>query len=185
VDLRLATDRLTLRSVRRDDARRIARLIDDWDVAKMLARVPHPYRLEDAESWLDGVFAPDTDEPYIFAIDAGVGLAGIVGFYEHEQGPEIGYWLAKPWWGNGIVSEAARAAVDWRFRATDCAQILSGAFEVNPASQRILDKLGFEEIGRLPIYCRARDKRMPHINYRLTRDRYDRLGGEKRDHERA
>ncbi len=167
----LKTRRLHLRLPRADDAEPIARSLNNLAVSGNLARVPYPYRLSDARAWLRTRRDDLPPEETNFAIEIGdAGLVGQIGFHRREgMLPVIGYWLAEEWWGHGIMTEAAEAAIDWFFGATRHGQIESGVFVFNPASLRIQHKLGFVETGRSQVLCLARDREVEHIDTRLTR----------------
>jgi RimJ/RimL family protein N-acetyltransferase len=183
----LETKRLLLRPHRHDDAERIVRFIGDFDVAGNLARVPYPYTPKDAGMWLDSqAERPDpAPDATAFAIDIkGEGYVGTVGIHQGDSGePVLGYWLGKPWWGRGYMTEAAGTVRDWYFAATNSERLLCGAFHFNAASLAIQRKLGFVETGRSRIYCLARGEDIDHIDTALTRTSFMELkavGGENR-----
>lgn len=164
----LHTERLVLRPPRDADAALIARYLNDFAVAGNLARVPFPYRLADAEAWLR------TRKPHMpadqvnFAIEMDSTYIGQVGFHPGPIGPVIGYWLGKPFWGRGIMSEAAAASLDWFFGTTNAPIVHSGVFHFNAASLAIQKKLGFTETGRSSLLCLARGAEVEHIDTQLT-----------------
>jgi RimJ/RimL family protein N-acetyltransferase len=146
----LKTARLTLRPLRADDAPRMADLLGDFDIARMTTSIPHPFALEDAEEFLARVEAGDPDREAVFALDAGEGLAGVLGFHRRDGiGPEIGYWLGRPYWGQGLMSEAAGAAMAWAGEAWRQRVVVSGHFADNPASGQVLVKAGFLYTGEV------------------------------------
>jgi Acetyltransferases, including N-acetylases of ribosomal proteins len=166
----LETARLTLREPAMADAGNIAKYLNDFGVSGNLSRVPFPYSRADAQAWLK------TRRPNLppgetsFAIDlAGEGCIGVVGFHERGDGTVLGYWLARPFWGRGIMTEAAGAAVDWFFQGTGATRILSGLFHFNAASLAVQEKLGFTVTGRSKLVCLARGAELEHIDTELTR----------------
>jgi RimJ/RimL family protein N-acetyltransferase len=161
-------ERIALRSLRAADAPRIAEFVAPYEVSSMLAVVPHPYTLQDAESFVARSMSGGGDMRN-FAIDDGSGLIGIVGFNNAETRPELGYWLGRAHWGKGIMSEAARLALAWLFRSGKHAEVKSGAFADNPASLRIQENLGFRIVGRHEARCVARGRLVDHIDTRLAR----------------
>ncbi len=168
----ILTQRLLLRPPQMGDAQTIALYLNDLAVSGNLARVPHPYTLDDAKAWLRtrGPNTPPVETNFSIEIDGA--YAGQVGFHDGRDGPTIGYWLGQPFWGRGIMSEAAAAAVDWFFAVTDAPVIHSGVFVFNAASLAIQRKLGFTEIGRSTLLCLARDAEVEHIDTQLTRARF-------------
>ncbi len=166
---RLETARLLLRPPVRADAPAIALYLNNFGVVGNLARVPYPYRLADAERWLATLQPAAAPEDADFAIELpGAGYIGQVGFHLEKDEPELGYWLAEPFWHRGIMTEAAGAAVDWLFTQTDRAGIRSGVFHFNKASLAVQKKLGFVETGVSMRHCLARGEEVRHIDTRLS-----------------
>ena len=170
MNVTLQTQRLLLRPAQVGDAEPIARYLNDFDVAGNLARVPFPYQLGDARAWLRTRRPNLPIEDTNFSIELpGHGLVGHVGFHLGGQGPIIGYWLGKPFWGQGIMTEAVVACLGWFFDASPAPVIYSGVFHFNAASLAIQTKLGFTEIGRSTLLCLARGAEVEHIDTQLTR----------------
>jgi RimJ/RimL family protein N-acetyltransferase len=155
----LSTARLTLRPPTSDDAPRIAALANDFDVVKTTGGMPFPYRLADAEAYLARCQAADPARETVFGVDReGDGLVGVLGFQPTgELAPEVGYWLGKPYWGQGIASEALAAAMTWARDAWQQRCVLACHHDDNPASGRVLSRAGFLYTGRVEMKpCRAR-----------------------------
>lgn len=156
------TGRLALRAVRREDAPRIAELIADYDIARMLAGVPWPYRIEDAEAFAARQAEGD-DARRSWAIEHPTeGLIGMTGFHqpEGERFPEFGYWLGRDYWGQGYATEANAAALVWARRDWGKKAVRSGHFVENDASARVLVKCGFLYTGEVlsrPSLARGED----------------------------
>lgn len=161
---RLHTRRLTLRPTTPGDAAEIARLAGDPLVARMTTHVPHPYGLEDAEAFLAcaGAAAPGQDA--LFAIETRAGrLAGLLGFHARADGaPEAGYWLGRPYWGRGYMTEALRVGLDWVRTGWGRRVVFAGHFADNDSSAWVLIKAGFLYTGDVfPRYSRARGEEVP------------------------
>jgi RimJ/RimL family protein N-acetyltransferase len=166
----LKTPRFILRQPAIGDAEPIARYLNDFAVAGNLARVPFPYHLSDAHAWLKTRRPNLPLEETNFAIDLpGTGFVGQVGFHQGAGGTIIGYWLGRPFWGRGIMTEAVIACLDWYFDASGADEIISGVFHFNAASLAIQLKLGFTQTGRSTLLCLARSAEVEHIDTRLTR----------------
>jgi RimJ/RimL family protein N-acetyltransferase len=159
----LETRRLLLRAPDRGDVDRFVELAGDWEVARMLGRMPHPYLPEHAEEFLGMVEAFDPRENQVFAMDLeDVGVIGVIGFNPLEGATELGYWVGRPYWGRGFASEAVDAALAWAKRAWKRRHIVAGHFSDNPASGRVLCKAGFLYTGRTELRdCRARGEKVP------------------------
>jgi RimJ/RimL family protein N-acetyltransferase len=147
----LATGRLRLRFPMAADAPAIAGLAGEAEVARMTTGVPHPYEEEEAETFLRRASRADPREETLFAIDLpGQGAIGLVGLHANVEGAtEIGYWLGRPFWGRGYMTEAVRAALDWARTSWGRRWILSGHFTDNAASARVLIKTGFLYTGEI------------------------------------
>lgn len=173
----IETERLVLRPTVRADIDRLCDEISDFEVSKMLARVPYPYRRGDAEGFLAAVEgARGRDLPLAIARDGrligGIGLSGI------RSEREFGYWLGQAHWGAGYATEASRAFLAYVFDTFDPGVVRSGVFVGNPASLRVQEKLGFERIGTRRVHCLARGQTLDHIDTLLTRDRFRALNRE-------
>jgi len=172
----LETERLLLRPPARSDAPAIVALMGEWDVAKSLGRVPYPYSQADADAFFDRQEARPAD-----AFDMTLGLTlksngnyiGGCGVHLRENGEyELGYWLAKPYWGAGYATEAARAVLGTAFAVPEITFITAGYHFDNPASGHVLAKLGFMPDGEEDRECRARGHAVRCHNMRLTRERF-------------
>jgi len=169
----LKTQRLRLRAPEMRDLGALVELLSDYDVAKMLARVPYPYDREGGRAWLETAVArtdnwPAADE-LPFHIDLNGAMIGCVSFRALQQTPHIGYWLGRPYWGNGYMSEAVAAAVDWLFLETDHNRLISEAMTENPASLKVMEKVGFRRTGENSCQSVARGRDMPAITTELVR----------------
>lgn len=144
------TERLLLRPGWAEDAPALARAIGDETIARNLARVPWPYTEAHAGQFLAQPRGADTP---VFLIlkrtEAAPQLIGCIGIDMDEAVPEFGYWLARDHWGRGYATEAGRAVLDIARRALRLPRLRAGHFTDNPASGRVLEKLGFEPTGRL------------------------------------
>jgi len=147
--------------------------ISDFSVSRMLARVPWPYPKGAAAGWIEIANARRVNGTGLELVIAGRAAVGAVGFMSFEAEPELGYWLKSALHGRGIMTAAARAAVDIAF-ARGARAIVSGAFDDNPASLRVQSKLGFEIVGERRVYSLSRGLKLRHIDTRLTRERFSR-----------
>ena len=140
----LTTPRLTLRSPVAGDAAQIAALANDFGIGRMTT-LPFPYALTDAVEFLQRVEDRDPQRAALFALDHPEhGLIGMVGLDDRGgPAPELGYWLGRPYWGKGLISEATAAAVAWAYRDWGQRYLVSGHFIDNPTSGRVLIKTGF------------------------------------------
>jgi RimJ/RimL family protein N-acetyltransferase len=167
----LTTARLVLRSPRLDDAKAITALINDRRVAENMASVPHPYRRKDAKTFIEAAKAKP-----LFAITLSDGtLIGGCGAPYRGEHPELGYWIGVPHWGNGYVTEAARAVIDYCFGELGYDALHAGARVSNPASRRVLEKCGFQWTGVKLQRILALNSSAPTDRFRLDRGLWESL----------
>jgi len=142
------TPRLLLRPGFPEDAPALAMAIGDQAIVRNLAVVPWPYTLRDAEAFLAGPRDPILPSLLVFERTAGAPrLVGSCGLGRRPSGAvELGYWIARSDWGRGLASEAC-AAVIAIARTLGLPSIEGSHFVDNPASGRVLEKLGFEPVG--------------------------------------
>ena len=163
------TPRLLLRPGFPEDAPALASAIADEAIVRNLAVVPWPYTLRDAEAFL--ACPRDPVLPSFLMLDLSEGaprLVGSCGLARRPSGAvELGYWIARPCWGRGFATEAGRALVEIA-RALRLPQLEASHFIDNPASARVLDKLGFESTGIIaPRMNCARGEEIPARLMRL------------------
>lgn len=163
----IKTTRLRLRQLTTADVQRIAELGGDWDVASMTSRMPYPYTEAAARQWIDQL----GDGEKVFGIEHGGELIGVTGYHcdPKDNSAEVGYWIGKPYWGRGFATEAASAVIAHVFKNKLAKTITCGHFDDNPASARVIEKLGFEKTGSEPWWCEARRIEHPAIRYRLEK----------------
>ncbi|MEZ5843815.1 MAG: GNAT family protein [Hyphomicrobiaceae bacterium] len=172
----IETPRLLLRRLVPGDARAIARHLGNWDVARMLALPPWPYRLADAQDFVGRMERrPQEDPALTLAItprpptgDAGE-VIGVVDLAAAGSRPILGYWLGQPWWGQGLMTEAVATLVAYAFATRSLETIYSGVFHDNPASLAVQRKLGFVVTGESVVRCAPRNLDVRHIDTALTR----------------
>jgi RimJ/RimL family protein N-acetyltransferase len=100
----------------------------------------------------------------------GVISAGIAREHRHA---ELGYWIAKPFWGNGYATEAARAVVDYAFRERGLNRVLAECFAGNPASARVLEKAGMTREGTLREHIWKWDRFVDLDAYAILRSEWE------------
>jgi RimJ/RimL family protein N-acetyltransferase len=164
----LRTERLVLRAPRPDDAKAIKALVNDRRIAENTARIPHPYTLKDARTFIDA--AGSGHEPTFLITRSDGEILGCCGIGTlRDDGPEIGYWIGVPHWGNGYATEAARGLIDHAFGELDYPELLAGARVSNPVSRRVLEKCGFQWTGVVLQRIHAIQSSAPCDRFRLDR----------------
>lgn len=149
----LHTGRLLLRPFDQSDAAEVQRLAGDWVIADTTLNIPHPYQDGMAEEWI-ATHQPKFEAGKLvnFAIilrDTGdlIGAMGLV-INARFQRAGLGYWIGKPHWGQGYCTEAGRAVVDYAFDELNLNRVHSCHLTRNPASGRVMQKLGMVHEGR-------------------------------------
>ena len=174
---RLETRRLWLRWPRQADCDAIVRLAGEKVVAEMTGVIPHPYGPADAQAWLLKVRSANASgQGLTLAITPrskpGT-LIGTVGIGAEPDGaPFLGYWLGTPCWGQGFITEAARALVDAFFAYTPGQELTASVRVINPSSRRVLEKCGFVAVGSGLKALPARGGVFPVDHFRLDRRKW-------------
>ena len=165
----LETKRLALRAPRLEDAKTVATLANDRRIAENMARIPHPYKVSDAESFIAGANKASGEAVFLVTLrdETIIGACGVT--IMQEQTPELGFWLGVPYWGKGYATEALHTVIDYAF--TDLAHdvMQAGARVTNPASRRVLEKCGFQWTGVGLYRIRAIHSSAPIDRFRLER----------------
>jgi RimJ/RimL family protein N-acetyltransferase len=151
---RLETPRLWLRWPRAADAAAFRRFGGDPEVALKTARIPYPYEQRHAEAFILSTRAENASGAGLSLAltqkrqtDEAIGVIGVHGADSRGAGM-IGFWLGRPFWGLGLMSEGAGAFVDLVFGMTGLERLVSSALPANAASLRVHEKLGFIRTGR-------------------------------------
>ena len=172
----LETERLLLRPPRAADIGHFLPLLGEYDVAKNLSRVPHPYTEDNACAFITyAANAWASGRDFMFAVlrKAPCAYIGTCGVHP-EPNWEFGYWFGKPYWGQGYASEAAGRLVAFAFEELGAERLTAGWFHDNPASGRVLEKLGSVVDGSEERACLSRGAAVFCHKVVLTRDAYAR-----------
>ncbi|WP_420412356.1 GNAT family N-acetyltransferase [Roseibium sp.] len=169
----IQAQRLVLRPLAMSDVARIVELAGNFEVAKMLGVVPHPYSAKDAEDWIRQTFSFVEGGERAFAIDDGSGLIGSISLGKPGKTASLGYWLGEPYWGNGYMGEAVKAVLEWFFSTTDEELVVSGALDENTGSQKILEKAGFGQNELRLLHIPSRGVELPASRVFLTRNEFE------------
>ncbi|HLJ73384.1 MAG TPA: GNAT family N-acetyltransferase [Thermoanaerobaculia bacterium] len=168
----LQTEHLLLRPFTLDDAAEVQRLAGAREVALNTLHIPHPYPDGAAEAWI----AKQGEGPeVVFAIDANGQLAGAIGLVvDRTHGrAELGYWIGVPFWGRGYASEAGRAMLHFGFEEHALNRIFAQVFKRNPASARVLQKIGMRYEGLLRQHLKKWDEYVDVECYGILREDFD------------
>jgi len=142
------TENLLLRPSWPEDAQELHKAIADESIVRNLARAPWPYTLEDAVRFATA----NHDERYpafllMLRTNGAPTLIGACGLGEQDGEAELGYWIARPYWGLGFATEAGKAVINIA-KAIGHKTLVASHFTDNPASGKVLRKLGFRATGK-------------------------------------
>jgi RimJ/RimL family protein N-acetyltransferase len=173
-EMRTSSGAVRLAPLRGSDAVALFPLLHDWEVVRMLARVPWPLALADVEAYAGRAGGPDAEgDDFVILADGGpVGVGNVKrpgSGHPPRRMPRLGYWIGRPHWGRGHATAAVGMLVERAFARFPDDTVGAGVFEDNPASRRVLEKLGFAEAGRYDTPCLARGASVPTIDMHLTR----------------
>lgn len=164
----LRTERLVMRAPCESDIAELVEHADNRHIAEMLARMPHPYGVDEARAFLAMSNASRSGAVYALTLADTGAFLGCAGLNVTDRGLELGYWIGEPYWKRGYATEAAHALVDLAFRSTTIQVLHCSTRVINPASRRVIHKCGFQYAGQgmLNSYVAGQ---VPVERYRLDR----------------
>ncbi len=165
----LDTARLHLRRPVEHDVGAIISIAGDWEVARRLARVPHPYRAADAQFFLRHVVPNEPTWVLVWRETSRVVGVMSLAPAPGERSAELGYYIARDQWGRGLATEAGLEITRVGFESFGCLKLTSGYHADNPASGRVLAKLGFSIVGTSIRPCLAEGKDKPSVDVEWVR----------------
>ncbi len=138
---------MKIRSFKNTDAEQIAKLLNNkkiWD--NLRDYIPSPYLIDDAREFITLCQSEKPQNTFVIDIEGlAVGVISLTVQSDiYRKSAELGYWLGEPFWNNGYVTQAIEKIIDYGFNKLDLIRIYAGVFEHNKASQRVLEKTGFE-----------------------------------------
>ncbi len=143
----LQTQRLLLRPFVLGDAPQVQKLAGTWEIADMTLSLPYPYEDRMAEKWIkthSPGFREGSQVIFAVVIHETNTLCGAIGLGINRENSraEIGYWIGKPYWGKGYCTEATKEVLRYAFEDLGLNRIHSSHFSRNPASGRVMQKIG-------------------------------------------
>ena len=166
MDAHIKTDRLNLRFVTEADVDAIQQCIVDPRIYEMVGRIPANQPRTATVDWISTHKAGrDAKTDFVYAIILKTELIGLVGIHRPKPSDlfEIGFWMSPNAWGKGYVTEASKAVLQSLENSMGPQKTVSGYFKDNPASGRVLEKLGYVQIDENEMHCAGRNKTLPHI----------------------
>jgi ribosomal-protein-alanine N-acetyltransferase len=150
--------------------------VNNWNIAKnMRDKFPFPYSESNGREFIE--FATKGDLIHIFAIEIEGQAVGGVGIHPqddiHRKNAELGYWLAEPFWGKGVISRAVEKTVDFAFNNFDISRVFAKVFEKNFASQKVLEKNGFILECRFEKVLFKNNEYLDELIYAVRREKWN------------
>ncbi|SFD14937.1 Protein N-acetyltransferase, RimJ/RimL family [Bosea sp. CRIB-10] len=186
MDIEIETSRLVLRPWSEADIEQLTLGLNDLDVAKWLAFVPHPYTASHARDWVSRCreIASASAQPtaYEFAIELKSELRAIGGISLNKIDPAAGtagggIWIANGYQGRGYGREAFDAKIRFAFRDLGLTKLVNGYFDGNESSWAMQRKLGYRPAGEVPSRCMADGRQtIEHVTTLLRSDWQGRVG---------
>ena len=178
----LLTPRLLIRPFQIDDAARVQLLAGDATIADTTMNIPHPYEDGMAETWIGSHevgFNRGDQAHFAIVLRAADELIGAVGlnFNNSHARAELGYWIGAPYWSRGYCTEAARATLGYAFMARAINRVQATHLARNPASGRVMQKLGMQHEATFRQYFRKNGRFEDVELYALLREKYLADGG--------
>lgn len=170
------TQRLSLRAWQSDDAESLFKYASDPDVGPRAGWHPHQ-NIEESREIIRTVFS--NESTWAITLRKTGEVIGCIGYYTHETSnieigdhdAEIGYWVGKPFWNQGICTEALLAMIDYCLHKKKFNNLWGDFFVDNPASGRVMQKCGFSDTGKIN-YCshlfHSEDKPIHIMKYHKT-----------------
>lgn len=152
----IETERLIIRRFVPEDANDVYEACNDFEMVKTTLGLPWPYTKEMAESWIPKVAQREVDgTSYEFAIcfkenpEKIIGCVALTDVNPRAKRAEMGYWVARKHWKNGIATEAAKAMLKFGFEEVGLHSVIARYFDINPASGRVMEKAGMTYVGTI------------------------------------
>lgn len=175
---RLETPRLLLRLFCPNDVPMVQALAGDRAIAQNTLEIPHPYTEQEAETWIQSHeqrFQAGEQLNLAVVRAADKELVGAISFNSLEprfMRAELGYWIGRPYWGRGYCSEAGMALLAYGFEQLGLRRVYASHFRENPASGRVMRKLGMRYEGCLRQHVRRMGKWHDQVIYGILKDEF-------------
>ena len=176
----LVTERLLLRPFTLADASRVQRLAGERVIAEFTLNIPHPYQAGMAEEWIlshPGNFLAGKSATFAITLAGERLLIGAIGLQceERHHRAEMGYWMGTPYWNRGYCTEAASAVLHYAFETRGIHRVVASHLARNPASGRVMRKIGMRQEGYLREHVLKWDRYEDLVLYGILREDWEAL----------
>lgn len=154
--------KILLRAFRESDFDAFHAIVSDFDVVKMTSSWPFPAEEQFTRMRMN---TPEAKAGMVNVIEVDGNFAGTIGGVNGG----LGYMLTKAFWGRGIMTRAVTLKLIQCFADPELDQVSACVWHDNPASGRVLEKVGFKRVFTCTDYCKARDTEIEAIHYKLSR----------------
>lgn len=171
---RIETERLILSQLKEEDIPSVTKYLQNKIFSDLTSNIPYPYTREHAEFWLKiSKEAFDENTGYTFAVrNKEEQIIGAVGLHDRDDDKaELGYWMGKSFWNKGYITEAALGLIDFGFRELEINKIYATYFLHNPASGRIMEKIGMEKEALLKQHLKKDDEYFDVLMYSVFKNK--------------
>jgi ribosomal-protein-alanine N-acetyltransferase len=178
---RIEGKRICLRRIRKADAHDIYRLARNREITRFTF-IPRPYTLDNAEQFIKLTHKGwRTRRAYRFGIEDRetrriIGIVGLEAINYRHKNVEIGYWLGRPYWGKGLMTEAICLALRVPFKELRMKRVFACVFPDNTSSIRLLERIGFTFEGRLRNLMLQRNRWQDAFVYSMLNEEYRNVG---------
>jgi RimJ/RimL family protein N-acetyltransferase len=182
----IRTERLVLRWPEMSDAPALVRLLNEPSVSRNIPRIKYPYRRAYAVKWLRQVRKPRFNASFGRGYDFMIELDGVVVGACHlswdlkQRRGFFGYWVGKPYRGQGIATEVSHGLIDFAFGRLGAERVWAMAFADNAASRHVLEKAGLKQEAMLRRSMRFHGRWRDDACYGVLRGEWKQFNGRRR-----
>jgi len=173
----ITTERLVLRPFTLDDALEVQKLAGVREIADTTLNIPHPYSDGVAEKWINthrDEYQKSGSVAWAVTLKDSSQLIGCIslGADSKNERAELGYWIAREHWGQGYCTEAAKKVLTYGFRQAKLNRIFAFYLSRNPASGKVMQKIGMKKEGQMRQHIKKWDKFEDIIYYGILAAEY-------------